>query len=147
MKKALSYRLFGLGRIPARLRPLIEAEGVVVADEGMPGRFVADRVDGPGRRYRGRTAGFSGFLVITGKRVLAYSYGKRQVSIGVDDPRFRELFVRLPDPATLAISFESSVFRDDWAGVIEFRFGTDKAPRFHDALIAIGASQGRAGDR
>ena len=144
MKKTLSYRLFRLGSIPRKLRPLLEGEGLQVADEGIPGRLVMGRVRGPGRRHYGRVEGFSGFLVVTGRRVLAYSYGKRQISIGADDPRLAEIYVRLASPEWLAISFEASAFREGWSGVMEFRFRTDRAPRFHEALISMGASQGRA---
>ena len=141
--KTLSYRLFCLGGIPARMRSLIEAEGLVIADEGIPGRLVMGRVDGPGRRHRGRVEGFSGFLVITRRRVLAYSYRRRQINIGVDDPRLAELYVRLASPNILVVSFESSIFRDGWSGVMTFRFHTDKATRFHAALLECGLTQGR----
>jgi len=144
MKKTLSYRLFRLGGIPRKLRPLLEAEGLRVADEGLSGRLVMGRVRGPGRRHYGRVEGFSGFLVVTGKRVMAYSYAKRQINIGLDDPRLAEIYVRLTSPEWLAISFEASTFREGWSGVMEFRFRTDKAPRFHEVLVAAGASQGRA---
>jgi hypothetical protein len=40
MNKTLLYRLFGLGRIPRHLRPLVESEGIVVADEGIGGWFI-----------------------------------------------------------------------------------------------------------
>lgn len=146
MKKTFSYRLFGLGGIDARLRPLIEAEGLLVVDEGIPGRLVMRRVDGPGRRHRGRIEGFSGFLAITRCRIIAYSYRKRQISIGADDPRLPDLYVDLPSPDTLSISFESSTFREGWSGVMEFRFRTDKAPRFHEVLVSMGLGQGRAAD-
>ena len=144
MKKTLSYRLFRLGSIPRKLRPLIEAEGVLVADEGIRGRLVMGRVRGPGRRHYGRVEGFSGCLVVTRERILAYSYGKRQINIGRDDPRLAELYVRLASPEWLTISFEASAFREGWVGVMEFRFRTNQAPRFHEVLVSAGASQGRA---
>jgi hypothetical protein len=50
MKKTLPYRLFGLGRIPRQLRPMLESEGIVVADEGIGGWFITKHVNGPGRR-------------------------------------------------------------------------------------------------
>lgn len=144
MRKTLSYRLFGLGGIPDTLRALIEAEGPLVVDEGVPGRLMMNRVAGPGQRHRGRTEGFSGFLAVTRCRILAYSYRKRQINIGVDDPRLADLYVRLTSPDILAVSFESSLFREGWSGVMEFRFLTDKAVRFHEELLKLGLRQGRA---
>jgi hypothetical protein len=139
MKKTLLYRFFGLGRIPRQLRPMLALEGIVVADEGIGGWFIAKHVTGPGRRYRNRAEGFSGCLVVTKQRILCYTYGKRQINISVDDPKVSALHVTLPKAETLSIAFESSVFREEWRGVMEFRFNTERARLFHDTLISIGA--------
>jgi hypothetical protein len=139
MKKTLLYRLFGLGRIPRQLLPIIESEGIVVADEGIGGWLITKHVNGPGRRHRNRAEGFTGCLVVTKKRVLCYTYGKRQINISIDDPRVSELQVTLPKAETLSIAFESSVYREEWRGVMEFRFNTERAQFFHDALRSIGA--------
>ena len=71
---------------------------------------------------------------------------ERQINISLEDPRLSEIFVNVPTAETLSISFESSVFRDGWAGVIEFRFKTEKAHEFHDVLKSLGAQQGAAPD-
>lgn len=142
--KTILYRLFGVGSVPKQLRPVLEQEGIVVCDEGIGGRFVAKHVDGPGKRYRNRTEGFSGYLVITKERVVCYTYGKRQINISIDDPKIANLYANTPDEKSLWLSFESSNFREGWDGVIEFRFNTDKALLFRDALIAIGAQQAAA---
>ena len=145
MKKTLLYRLFGLGKIPRQLRPVVESEGIVVADEGIGGWLITKHVNGPGRRHRNRAEGFTGCLVVTKKRVLCYTYGKRQINISVDDPRVSELRVALPEAQTLSIAFESAVFREDWRGVMEFRFNTEQARLFHDALRSIGARGSASG--
>jgi hypothetical protein len=141
MEKTLLYRLFGIGKIPGKIRPVIEAEQIVVADEGIGGWFITKRVKGPGKRYRNRAEGFSGCLVITKKRILCYTYWKRQINISVDDPKISQFSVRLPKAETLSIEFESSVFNKQWAGVVEFRFSTQKAKLFHDTLAEIGFQQ------
>ena len=116
MKKALSYRLFGLGRIPRTWRPRIEQEGILVADEGMPGWFIAKDVKGPGKRYRQRAEGFSGSLVITNQRVLCFTYWKRQINIAIQDPSLSALQVTVPKANRLSISFQSEAFRPGWQG-------------------------------
>ena len=144
MKKTILYRLFGVGSVPKKLRPVLEREGVVVLDEGIGGWFVAKCVDGPARRYRRRTEGFSGCLAVTNSRVVCYSYGKRQLDICVADPRIANLYVDTPTEQKLYLSFESSDFREGWQGVVVFRFTTDKAVLFQKALLAIGAKRGTA---
>jgi hypothetical protein len=146
MKKTMLYRLFGVGSVPKKLRPVLEREGVVVLDEGIGGWFVTKHVNGPGKRYRHRTEGFSGCLAVTKARVLCYTYGKRQINISVEDPKIAGLYVDTPTEQKLCLSFESSNFREGWQDVIVFRFGTDKAHSFREALVAIGAQQGTAAD-
>jgi hypothetical protein len=146
MKKLLLYQLFGIGSVPKKLRPVLEHEGVVVLDEGIDGRFVTKNVTAPGKRYRHRTEGFSGCLAVTKARVVCYTYGKRQINISVKDPKIAKLYVDIPKEQKLYLSFESSNFREEWKGVIEFRFNTDKALPFRDALIEIGAQQGTAAE-
>lgn len=146
MKKSILFRVLGLGAIPRKLRPLLDAEEIVLADEGMRGWFLTGNVNGPGRRYRHRAEGLSGCLVITKKRILCYSFGKRQINISVDDPKISEFHVDLPRENTLSISFESSAFREGWQGKIELRFRTEKAREFRDALRSLGAQGGSIAD-
>jgi hypothetical protein len=128
--------------IPGKLRPILEEEDIIPADEGMGGWFIAKKVKGPGMRYVQRREGFSGCLVITGKRIIWYTYGKRQISISVDNPRLAELYADAADQEKLSVSFESSVFRDGWQGVIDYRFKTNKAIQFQDALLSLGVQKG-----
>jgi hypothetical protein len=146
MRKSILYRLFRLGSIPRRLRPVLRDEGIVLAEEGIPGRLVTRDLKGPGKRYLLRSEGFSGSLVITRRRIVCFTYWKRQINISVEDPRLAELRVSQPNPDTLVIGFESSVFRDGWSGQIEFRFGTDQAERFEQVLrcLGVGACPGEA---
>ena len=144
MKKALLYRLFGLGSVPKKLLPLLEQEGIVVSDEGMSGWFISKHINGPGKRYRHRSEGFSGCLVVTKERVICYTYGKRQINISVEDPKIANLYVDILKGEKLCLSFESSGFQEGWNGFIEFRFNTTKAHQFREALIEIGAQRGAA---
>ncbi len=144
VKKAFLYRLFRVGAIPRKFLPVLEKEGIVVSDEGINGWFLTKHVNGPGKRYRQRSEGFSGCLAVTKERVVLYTYGKRQINISVKDPRIADLYVDVPKDRRISVSFESSAFRQGWEGVMEFRFDTEKALQFRDALVSIGARQGAA---
>lgn len=146
MKKTILYRLFGVGAVPKKLRPVLKKEEIVVSDEGIKGSFVTKHVNGPGKRYRHRTERFSGCLVVTKVRVICYTYGKRQINISVEDPKIANLYIDIPNEKTLCLSFESSNFREGWDGVIEFQFNTDKAILFRNILVSVGAQQGIATD-
>lgn len=146
MKKSLLYRLFRVGAVRAKLRAALEREGVLVLDEGITGWFVTRDVHGPGKRYRNRVEGFTGFLAITKARVLCHTFGKRQMNIALDDAKLANLFVERPAADELRVSFESSHFHEGWRGVMEFRFKTDKAEAFREALLESGAQAGHAAD-
>jgi hypothetical protein len=139
MMKSIFYRLFKLGAIPDQMKTVLEHEGIVVSDEGMAGWFITKDVRGPQKRYLSRSEGFAAWLAVTNKRILCYTYRKRQINISVEDPKIANIFVSTPSDEILSISFESSVFRDGWEGIIEFKFKTEKAKLFYHALSAIGA--------
>ncbi len=142
MKKNFSYRLFKFGAVPRKLLPILEQENIVVSDEGMSGKFITKNVKESGRRYLHRFERFSGCLVITKKRLLCYTFSKRQINISIYDPKILKIFYSVPEDNTLSISFESSVFHNGWSGVIEFQFKTDKTNQFVDELKSIGVRQG-----
>jgi hypothetical protein len=144
MKKAISYRLFGFGAVPRQLLPVLEQEGIIVIDEGMKGCLIAKHIDGPKKRYRKRSECFSACLALTKERIVCYTYWKRQINISTKDPKIAELYVDAPREQKLSISFESSIFREGWEGVMEFCFHTEKALLFRDALLSIGVQQGTA---
>lgn len=128
------------------MRSILETEEIIVSDEGIGGWYITKNLKAPGKRYINRKEGFSGCLVVTKKRIVCYTYSKRQINISVDDPKISKIYVKLPEPQTLSISFESSVFHDDWKGVIEFRFKTEKSQEFCDVLRSSGVSKVLTGD-
>lgn len=144
MEKSLGWTLFRAGRIPRRWRAELEQETPLIADEGLPGRFIATDVRGPGKVWKHRREGFSGWLAITRTRFMAYSYRRRQIHIALDDPRLAELHVDLPDEDWLVLSFDSGTFQDHWSGVFELRYRTPEARRMREALLNAGARPGSA---
>ncbi|MEJ2637479.1 MAG: hypothetical protein P8184_19595 [Calditrichia bacterium] len=144
MSKTILYRLFRIGGIPRDLRPVLEAERIVVSDEGIGGWYITPNLKAPGRRSIKRREGFSGFLTVTKTRMVCYTYGRPQINIAVDDPRLSKLYIKLPEPQILSLSFESSVFHKDWKGLIEFRFHTGKALEFYEVMRSIGILPGSA---
>jgi hypothetical protein len=144
MSKSFLFRLLRIGAIPKKLRPILDAERIVVGDEGMRGSLIYRNVKGAGKRFINRVEGFSGCLVITEKRFVCFTYGKRQINIAVDDQRLSEMSVEIPQENILSISFESSAFMEKWEGMMEFRFKTEKAHEFHTVLRSFGVRQGSA---
>ena len=139
--KSLFYKLFKLGRIPKQVLPVLESEGIELKDEGMSGRAVYRNVKGPHRRFIYKQEGTASCLVITKKRIICYTFGKRQINIETTDPKRSEVKISLKRENRLSISFESSVFSDQWSGIIEFIFNTDMAPAFYNKLKELGMTE------
>lgn len=134
MSKTLLYKLFKIGRIPKKVRPVLEREGLRCMDEGIGGWVYMNDYRAPGKRFRHRLTGFTGFLAVTEKRVIAYTYWKPVINIPVEDPRLKALELELPKNNALKISFESSAFDASRRGRIEVRFKTDKASLFFSLI-------------
>ena len=134
MNKTLSYRLFKIGRIPKKLRPALEKEGIVACDEGIAGRVSLKNYSAPGKRSKYRMIWFSGFLAVTKTRLIAFSYWKPLINVPFGNPRIHSIHIELDGPNRLALSFDASAFRPDASGEILVRF---KTPKAQELLAAI----------
>jgi len=141
MNKTLLYRLFGIGGIPKKIRPLLEAEGIRICDEGIGGWLVYKNFKAPGKRFKYRMQGFSGFLALTDIRLVSYAYGKPIINVPISDPRIAEIHSELTRSDRLELSFESSKFHADREGMITVRFNTPLAHQFHDRISGITKGQ------
>lgn len=80
MGKSILYKLFGLGRIPQKARPALEAEGVELVDEGISCWCTTRNFRSPRGRSVYRKEGFAGSLEISKQRVIFVTFGIRQIS-------------------------------------------------------------------
>jgi hypothetical protein len=139
MGKTLLYRLFGLGKVPKRILPNLEQEGIVLLDEGISGSVTFRNFRAPGRRHSWRRSWFTGSLVLTGKRFAAFAFSKAIINVPLGDDRINELRCSLEGKATLCVHFDPSAFHEGWSGALECRFSTPQAHLFLEQLDAYGA--------
>ena len=133
MAKTWLYRLFGIGKIPKKRRVQLERERIVLSDEGISGSIVFTKFRAPGRYHGKRWSWFSGALVLTKARLVAFT-GMTSVSpiidIPLDNPRLAELDCSLRSDTNLTIGFDAARFNDRWSGKVECRFETEHARQF-----------------
>ncbi len=135
MRKTLLYRLFGLGRIPKAMRPILEREGIVLMDKGIGGSVTFRKFRAPGRRYSYRKNWFCGSLVVTGLRFAGFAFRRPVINVPLEGPHLDKLDVSLENNDTVVrVGFESGDFHEDWSGRVECRFRTAKAPLFLEHL-------------
>ena len=134
MGKTLLHRLFGAGRIPKAMLPILQQEGIVLLDEGIGGTIIFRNFRAPGRRSAYRRNWFTGSLVLTGLRFAGFQFSKPIINVPLEDRWLNELDCSLRDETTLCVGFDSSVFHEDWSGAIEVRFTTEYARLFLERL-------------
>ena len=140
-RKALLYRLFKIGRVPWRLLAALQAEGLVLLDEGLRGSVGYRSFRAPGKRFSRRREWFTGALALTRVRFAAFAYGRRLVNVPLDDPRLAEIEVRAETPGSLLAAFDAGLFHPERSGRVEIRFRTDLAATIADHLRARTSSR------
>jgi hypothetical protein len=134
MKKTLLYRLFGIGKLPKRMAPVLDQEGIILSDDGIAGSVTYRNFRKPGTRYVWRRHWFVGSLALTKKRFTAFEYSWPIIDIPVEAPRLGQLQYSLEKEYTLCVAFDPSLFHEGWSGTMEYRFSTPHAKALLDLI-------------
>ncbi len=127
MKKSLFHRLFGLGKVPKKFKPILDEEGVKLLDEGISGSITFKNFKAPGRYHSWKRSWFVGSIAITEKTFAAFSLAKPLIYVLFEHDKFEELYCTLENENTLLITYDASAFNEKWSGIIECRFKTSQA--------------------
>ena len=127
MAKTLLYRLFKSGRVPTDSMEQIQAEGVVLMEEGIGGSITFRNFRAPGRRHGFKKSWFSGSIVLTHQHLLAFAFSRPVIGVAWNYRKISRLKCVARDRKTLSISYDASVFNDDWSGDVEVRYSTPTA--------------------
>jgi hypothetical protein len=73
----LARLLLGNGTLKPKLRAELEAEGLVLLEEGLVGSIRYDHFKAPGRRFNGKVTGVCVGLGISEERLVVYSHSGR----------------------------------------------------------------------
>lgn len=134
MKKSLLYRLFGYGKLPAKFAMTLEAEGIVLSDEGLSCSVTYRNFRGGGRYSSYRRVGNVGAVVVTNKRLAAFQGENAVIDIEFTDERLRKIAFSIEPNGALLAAFDASLFHDDWSGSLEYRFKTRLAQGVIDRI-------------
>lgn len=130
MKKALLYRLFGIGKLPEEAAETLQSEGIVLADEGLKSSTTYKDFSSPGRRSNWRRVWHSSALALTETRFAAFHHTTPLIDVTLSDERFKKLRFSIEDENTLVVAHDASLFHTDWSGTLEYRFRTADAREF-----------------
>lgn len=139
MGKALLYRLFGVGKIPQPMVPVLEGEEIVLKEEGLSGSVTFRNFRAPGKRYSFRRSWLVGSIVITRQRVVAFAFSRPIINLPLAPEQIKKLHCTLKKDTVLSIAFDAAVFNENWSGAVEYRFKTSRARLFLEQLAAFDA--------
>jgi hypothetical protein len=144
MRKSLFYSLFGSGKVLGSNRERLEAEGIVLMDEGVPASMTLVGFSGMGRCSSWRIRPFAGALVLTKTRLYANSHMRVVVDIPLADSHMHCLEVSANDRGRLEIDFNAADFIPA-KGKIRLRFHTPQAQAYLQELTPfLGLPDGAA---
>jgi hypothetical protein len=73
----LSNLILGDGTLKPQLRDALVAEGLVLLEEGLPGRVRFDRFKAPGKRFHGKVTPVRAALGLSERRIVVYASSGR----------------------------------------------------------------------
>ena len=132
--KSFLYRLFGTGKIPTTLLSELQAEGIILSDEGVKGSIIFRDYSAPGKRFAWKRVGIVASIALTEARILALSDSKPIINVPLADERLQAMRFSLEKEETLCVSFDAGLFQPDWSGTIEYRFRTPQAKQLLELL-------------
>jgi len=140
MAKSLSYRLFGVGRIPPQVLPQLELEGVVVSDEGVKSSVTYRDFKAPGKRFGWKRQWFPASIILTRTRLVAFWFSNPMINVPLSDERLKLMRFAIEDN-DMYVSFDAGLFHSDWSGSLEYRLRTERAAQIIESLQQLVAER------
>jgi hypothetical protein len=128
----------GDGRLPPPLRAELEAEGLVLVEEGLRGSVRFDHFKAPGRRLHGKSTAERIGLAISAERFVAYSRSGRAklVDTPFSDPRLQSVEIAAEDDRLEILVDYDRLEVPETSGQVRIRAHTEKAALIADELRA-----------
>lgn len=137
MGKSIFYSLFGFGKLPTAMAPILRSEGIVLLDEGVKGSVTLRKFRAPGRFHSYKNSRFAGSVVFTELRFAAFAFSRPIINVPVNDDRLNLLDLSVPKEGVLRIKFDAGAFHQGWQGSVECRFATPSARLFLERLKSV----------
>ncbi len=120
--------------MPAPLMSELNAEGIVLFDEGVKGSITYRNFRAPGKAFSWKRQGFAGSIALTKTRIVGLAYSKFLINAPLSDERLRKMNFSVESNGALCVAFDAALFHADWSGTIEYRFKTEEAQRLVELL-------------
>jgi hypothetical protein len=137
MLRLLARLLLGDGTLKPAMKSALEAEGLVLIDEGLGGSVRYEHFKSPGRRHHGKVTGERIGLGISKERVVVYcrSGNRKLIDSQYSNPRLSMVDVSLngDNKVVFRIDYDRSD-QEKASGVIKISAKTPNAPTIVEEL-------------
>jgi len=125
--KTLGYRTFGFGRLPSRWLQRLEAEGILVRDEGVSIQVTYRHYRAPGRRYGFKRSLGSGSFALTKQRLAVFYYRWPVFNLPMKHDAWSSIALSVPQASVVQITCDASSLDSQKSGQVEIRMRTERA--------------------
>lgn len=123
---AIARFFLGRGTLPVGVRAEVDAEGLLLLEEGVPGIITYRGYRVPGRRYALRETRIAAAVAVTKIRLLVQSRSGPVVNIGWAQPQAAAMKITLED-GRLLIAVDAAAVDSRSSGQVEVRLSTPQA--------------------
>ncbi len=133
-------RIFlGDGTLRPELVAELEAEGLVLVEEGLVGSVRYDHFRAPGKRFNGKITGVCVGVGISEARLVAYCRSGRSKLIDsrFDEPRLRNVAIEVEDGEAIVFVIDyAKIDVPDVSGIVRIRARTARAAEIAEQVQA-----------
>ena len=137
--KSLFYRLFGAGKISTELRAQLQAEEILLLDEGIKSSVTFLDFRAPGSYSNWRRQWFIGSLLLTRRNIAGLRWSDFVINVLYSDPRLSQMRFAAEADDRLLVAFNAGLFQSEWSGKLEYRFRTPLTQEFLTRLHELAA--------
>ncbi|MBI5095185.1 MAG: hypothetical protein HZB26_22470 [Candidatus Hydrogenedentes bacterium] len=135
MSKSWLYTLFGMGRVPRGERAALEAEGVVLLEEGLTVSALLRNYRAPKVYAWWHWNWGAGSLVVTKQRLVAYALGRRMADIPLPLTTGGRTRVWIEKHRRLCVEFHAADLFPDRSGKVTLRYRTFDADHIEATIL------------
>jgi hypothetical protein len=126
--------LLGPGLLSDQLRSELQAEGIVLLDEGLGGSITYRNYRAPREYAKWRKTATAGAIAVTPRRLVVWAGRGKHIDVPLVNGRPSRIAVRVEPPDRVVFGYDASAFSDNRSGTVEVRLRTAQAARVAQLL-------------
>ena len=126
--------LLGPGKLSEDLRGELNAEGLVLLEEGLTGSITYRNYRAPGQRSTLRKQATAGAIALTATRLVVWTGRSKHIDVPLNHPLRAAVQVSLVPPDRVRLAYDPSAFNPATSGQVEVSLRTLQAAHIVELL-------------